>query len=289
MPLSINIAGQPFDLSKPRVMGILNVTPDSFSDGGRYTQLDAALYQAEQMCLQGASILDIGGESTRPGAAVVSVNEELDRVIPVIEKLKDIDIPISIDTSKPEVMREAVAAGADLINDVTALSAEHAIKTAADLNVPVCLMHMQGQPENMQQAPAYQDVVADVAAYLQARVAACEQAGIDRQRILIDPGFGFGKTTEHNLLLLKHLPSLGQIGLPLLVGLSRKTSIGAILSDQPDQPAAVDQRLFGSIAAATIAAYLGASILRVHDVAATVDALKIVSALASVSIVNPEK
>lgn len=258
------------DLSRPQVMGILNITPDSFSDGGLYQQRDAALRQAEAMVGQGASILDIGGESTRPGAAAVSGQEELDRVIPVIEAIKShIDIPLSIDTSKPAVMRAAVQVGAGLINDVNALRAEGALQAAIDLAVPVCLMHMQGKPRTMQQDPQYVDVVADVHDFLLQRTRALLDAGFAREKIVLDPGFGFGKTLAHNLALLRGLPVLAKTGYPLLIGISRKSMLGAITGRQ------VDQRMPASIAAVVLALQGGASILRVHDVAETVDALKV--------------
>jgi dihydropteroate synthase len=258
------------DLSRPQVMGILNITPDSFSDGGLYQQRDAALRQAEAMVGQGASILDIGGESTRPGAAAVSGQEELDRVIPVIEAIKSrIDIPLSIDTSKPAVMRAAVQVGVGLINDVNALRAEGALQAAIDLAVPVCLMHMQGKPRTMQQDPQYVDVVADVHDFLLQRTQALLDAGFAREKIVLDPGFGFGKTLAHNLALLRGLPVLAKTGYPLLIGISRKSMLGAITGRK------VDQRMPASIAAAVLALQGGASILRVHDVAETVDALKV--------------
>ncbi|MET0064798.1 MAG: dihydropteroate synthase [Candidatus Thiodiazotropha sp.] len=273
--LQLDCAAHTLDLSVPRVMGILNITPDSFSDGGRYFNPDRALQQARLMVKQGAAIIDIGGESTRPGADPVSVEEELRRVVPLVELLsKQLPVPISVDTSKPQVMREAVAAGAGMINDVMALQSPGALQAVAQLGVPVCLMHMQGEPRTMQSAPRYDEVVADVMAFLNDRVVACEQAGIPRERILVDPGFGFGKTLEHNLQLLRELERMQSLGLPLLVGLSRKSMIGALLGNRP-----VDQRLHGSLAAAVIAALKGAVLLRVHDVAETVDALEVVKAV----------
>ncbi|MEJ2453909.1 MAG: dihydropteroate synthase [Candidatus Thiodiazotropha sp.] len=258
-------------------MGILNLTPDSFSDGGRFLARDAALRHAEQMVEEGAGIIDIGGESTRPGAQPVSVEQELERVVPVIETLASgIDVPISVDTLKPSVMREAVAAGAGLINDVMALQAPGAIETVAELKIPVCLMHMQGEPRTMQRQPHYDDVVAEVRDFLAGRVTACEAGGIRRDRILLDPGFGFGKTLAHNLSLLKHLASLESLGLPLLVGISRKTMIGSLLSEAP-----VDRRVTGSVAAAVVAVMQGAAIIRAHDVRETVEALKVASAVLS--------
>lgn len=270
----LDCAGKPLDLSVPRVMGILNVTPDSFSDGGRYLDPAVAVARARQMVAEGAAIIDVGGESTRPGAAAVAAEDEIARVVPVIQALTaELSVPVSVDTSKPEVMRAAVAAGAGLINDVCALRQPGALQAAAELRVPVCLMHMQGEPRTMQQAPHYADVVAEVSAFLQERVAACVAAGIARERILLDPGFGFGKSLDHNLSLLKHLPALHALGLPLLVGMSRKRMIGAVL----DAP--LEDRLYGSVAVATLGAWLGAAIVRVHDVKATADALRMVAAV----------
>ena len=263
------------DLTRARVMGILNVTPDSFSDGGDFATREAALRHARQMVADGADLIDVGGESTRPGAPPVSVAEELDRVIPVIEALaSELAVPVSVDTSKPEVMRAAVAAGAGLINDVAALRRPGALAAAAALRVPVCLMHMQGEPGTMQQDPAYGDVVAEVAAFLAGRLAACEAAGIPRVRLLVDPGFGFGKTLAHNLALLRGLPRLASLGVPVLAGLSRKSMIGALLGGVP-----VGERLHGSVAAAVLAVERGAAIVRVHDVGPTVQALRIVAAV----------
>jgi dihydropteroate synthase len=263
------------DLTRARVMGILNVTPDSFSDGGDFATREAALRHARQMVADGADLIDVGGESTRPGAPPVSVAEELDRVIPVIEALAgELAVPVSVDTSKPEVMRAAVAAGAGLINDVAALRRPGALAVAAALRVPVCLMHMQGEPGTMQQDPTYGDVVAEVAAFLAGRLAACEAAGIPRERLLVDPGFGFGKTLAHNLALLRGLPRLASLGVPVLAGLSRKSMIGALLGGVP-----VGERLHGSVAAAVLAVERGAAIVRVHDVGPTVQALRIVAAV----------
>lgn len=262
------------DLSQPIVMGILNVTPDSFSDGGSFTQLDSAFVQAQKMLDDGAKIIDIGGESTRPGAQEVSVSEELSRVIPIIEKLSSqTDAIISIDTSKPEVMRAAVDAGADIINDVRALQLDGALTTAAELNVPVCIMHMQGQPKTMQQAPSYTSVVEDVYAFLQERIQTCLDAGIKRENIILDPGFGFGKTLEQNYQLLAQIKQFHQLSLPILIGVSRKSMIGNLLGRDESQ------RLAGSLACATLAASQGAQILRVHDVQETADALAIVAQL----------
>lgn len=270
----LDCAGKAVDLTRPVVMGILNVTPDSFSDGGRFFHLESALEHALHMVEEGAAIIDIGGESTRPGSAIVEVAEEMARVIPLIEHLAPrIPVPISIDSSKAEVMKAAVAAGAGMINDVYALRRDDALQTAAQLNVPVCLMHMQGEPKTMQQEPDYRDVVADVYEFLKQRIEACIRAGIPREKIVIDPGFGFGKTLAHNLTLLNHLDRLASLDVPLLVGLSRKSMIGAVL----DVP--VEQRLIGSVAAALIAAQKGATIVRVHDVRETVQALKMWNAM----------
>jgi dihydropteroate synthase len=274
----LDCAGKVLDLSVPQVMGILNITPDSFSDGGQFSDIDAALFQAERMVEEGAAIIDIGGESTRPGAEAVSVQEELDRVIPVIERLAAaVPLPVSIDSNKPQVMREAVNAGAGLINDVMALQAPGALDVVRELTVPVCMMHMQGQPRSMQRNPVYSDVVDDIMAFFAERIRACQQAGIDRSRLIIDPGFGFGKTLAHNQTLLKHLERFAQLQLPVLVGISRKSMIAAMLDAAP-----VDQRLFGSLAAAVMAYERGASIIRVHDVKPTVDALRVASAVLQV-------
>ncbi len=278
MSLRLDCGGKPLDLSAPRVMGVLNVTPDSFSDGGRYAASADALARAQAMVAEGAAIIDVGGESTRPGAPPVEVAEELRRVLPVVEALAAaLPVPVSIDTSKPEVIRQAVAAGAGLVNDVRALRAPGALEAAAGAGVPVCLMHMQGEPGTMQAEPRYQDVVAEVIAFLEQRVAACEGAGIPPARILIDPGFGFGKTVEHNLRLLNRLDRLAATGLPVLVGLSRKSLIGKIL----DAP--VDLRLYGSLAAAVVAVMRGARVVRTHDVRATVEALAVVRAVTDVN------
>jgi len=256
-------------LTRTVVMGILNVTPDSFSDGGVFLSRDRALRHAVQMVEEGAGIIDIGGESTRPGAQPVSVQEELDRVIPVIEAVRDAaDVLISIDTSKPEVMRAAVAGGAGMINDVLALRAPGALQAAADLNVPVCLMHIQGEPRTMQKDPHYADVVSEVRDFLRARMQACVAAGLSPQKLIIDPGFGFGKNLDHNLRLLRNLKEFAVLGAPLLVGLSRKSMIAAALN------LPVDGRLYASVALALIAAQNGAQIVRVHDVRATYEALR---------------
>jgi dihydropteroate synthase len=273
-PLNLDAGGKTLDLTRPQVMGILNVTPDSFSDGGRYLEPARAVDRGRRLRDAGAAILDIGGESTRPGAAPVSVQQELDRVLPVIEALApELDIPISIDTSKPEVMRAAVRAGAGMINDVNALRAAGALEAAAAAAVPVCLMHMQGEPRSMQQAPQYGDPVAEIKSYLAARLAACEQAGIARARLLIDPGFGFGKTLQHNLALLAGLQQFAALGVPLLVGISRKSMLGSLTGRD------LEQRLAGSVAAAVLAVERGARIIRAHDVAATLDALAVTQAV----------
>ncbi|MFA6037743.1 MAG: dihydropteroate synthase [Legionellales bacterium] len=258
----------------PLLMGVLNVTPDSFSDGGQFNCLDKALLHADLMLAQGADIIDIGGESTRPNATPISVQEELDRVLPIISALRSrFDIPISIDTRHAQVMREAVHMGASIINDVNALQGFDTLKTAAELNVKICLMHMQGTPSTMQENPVYQNVVTDIIEFLQDRVEACVNAGILRENIIVDPGFGFGKTYEHNVILLRELKQFQQLHLPLLVGLSRKAWIG-LATQKP-----AHERLAGSIAAAVLAAQHGATILRVHDVGATRDALKVLCAV----------
>ncbi|HTN93377.1 MAG TPA: dihydropteroate synthase [Gallionella sp.] len=258
-----------FDMSRPLVMGIVNVTPDSFSDGGLHLERDAALAHAQQLIAEGADILDIGGESTRPGAKPVGVQEELDRVLPVIEGLRGAPVPVSIDTRKPEVMQAAITAGAQMVNDIDALQDAAAMKSVAATNVAVCLMHKQGDPQTMQQQPHYRDVVAEVCAFLRERTGAAQAAGIRRERIAIDPGFGFGKTLEHNLSLLRELRRLTELGVPVLVGLSRKSMLGALAGRE------AGQRLPASIAAALIAVQNGANIVRVHEVGATVDALKV--------------
>ena len=263
------------DLAHPKVMGIVNVTPDSFSDGGRYASSAAAIEHAQQLIADGADLLDIGGESTRPGAAEVSEQEELDRVLPVIEGLRDIAVPLSIDTCKPSVMRAAIKAGASLVNDVNALQAKDALQAVADSDAAVCLMHKQGTPQTMQQQPRYADVVAEVSGFLRERIAAAETAGIARTRIVIDPGFGFGKALTHNLDLLRHLEALRALGVPVLAGLSRKSMLGALTGR------AVDDRVAASVAAALLAVQRGAAIVRVHDVRETVDALKVLMAVNS--------
>ena len=262
------------DLSRPHIMGILNITPDSFSDGGQYNTLDAALHRAGNMLEAGASLLDVGGESTRPGAKAVSPQQELDRVAPLVEALvKNFDCIVSVDSSTPQVMTESAALGAGLLNDVRALQREGALEAAAQTGLPVCLMHMRGEPQTMQDAPHYDDVAAEVAAFLQQRVDACVVAGISRERIVLDPGFGFAKTLQHNLELFSRLPELYALNLPLLVGVSRKSMVGSVL----DKP--VDQRLYGSLALAVMALERGGKIIRVHDVAQTMDALKMFEAV----------
>jgi dihydropteroate synthase len=266
--------GQPIELVTPAVMAVLNVTPDSFSDGGRYACADAAIAQGLQMAEEGAAVIDVGGESTRPGATPVDAAEEMRRVLPVIEGLAGrLAIPVSVDTSKPEVMRAAVAAGAGLINDVRALEAPGALQAAAASGAAVCLMHMRGEPRTMQDAPHYDDVVAEVQSYLVARVEACRRAGIDADRICVDPGIGFGKRHEHNLALLAALERLADPGIAVLVGVSRKSLVG-IITGRP-----ASGRLAGSVAFAALAVMRGAAIVRAHDVAATVDAVKVASAL----------
>lgn len=270
---------QQLDLNRCNIMGILNVTPDSFSDGGQHNNLDAALFHAEKMIQQGAVLIDVGGESTRPGAAPVSLQEELDRVLPVVEAIhQKLDAIISVDTSTPEVITQSAAVGAGLINDVRALQREGALAAAAATELPICLMHMQGQPDSMQQAPSYDSVVNDIHEFLAERISACADVGIEKSRLLLDPGFGFGKSVDHNYQLLNELESFHQFDLPLLVGISRKTMIGKVLQDKNLQDRPANQRLYGSLAAAVIAAMKGSAILRVHDVAATFDALQVVAA-----------
>ncbi|MGB7817001.1 MAG: dihydropteroate synthase [Methylotenera sp.] len=262
------------DLATPRVMGIVNVTPDSFSDGGKFSAANLAIEHALKLAEEGADILDIGGESTRPNAASVGLQEELDRVMPVIEGLVgQVNIPLSIDTYKPQVMQTVIAAGASIVNDVRALQEEGALGVVAKSNVGVCLMHMQGTPQTMQINPRYEDVVTEVKAFLAARLQASIHAGIGRERILLDLGFGFGKTREHNITLIQQLESFTTLGQPLLVGLSRKSVLGQVTGND------VNARLYASIAASVIAAQKGAKILRVHDVKATVEALKVVAAI----------
>lgn len=281
----LDCGGRIVRLDRARVMGIVNVTPDSFSDGGQHDTLEAAVAQGLRLAAEGADILDIGGESTRPGAADVSVEEELRRTIPVITRLvKETSLPISIDTSKPEVMRAAVDAGAGMINDVYGLRREGALEAAAALGMPVVLMHMKGEPRSMQDAPDYDDVVGEVHRFLTERIFAAEMAGILKKHIVVDPGFGFGKNASHNLALLAQLDRFGELGVPVLAGLSRKRSIGELTGRQV--PA---ERVHGSVAAHLIAAQRGVKLLRVHDVAATVDALKVWEAVAAVPLPRKDK
>lgn len=271
----LNCAGKLLDLQKPKIMGILNTTPDSFSDGGNSYQqgsldLDLALQRAEQMQKDGASIIDVGGESTRPGAAKVSAQEEMDRVVPVVERIaKELDVIISVDSSSPVLMKEAAAVGAGLINDVRALQREGAAEMAAELKLPVCLMHMQGQPDSMQDKPQYDNVLSEVKDFLSERIDACVAAGVDRAQIILDPGFGFGKTLEHNVELLRQMSAFKAMGHPVLAGLSRKSMLQGLLGRS------VDQRLAGSLGVAMLALQQGAAILRVHDVAASRDILEL--------------
>lgn len=274
----IDCAGRRLSLDVPRVMGIVNVTPDSFSDGGAHFDVEAAVAHGLRLAEEGADLLDVGGESTRPGAEPVSLDEELRRVIPVIERLaKETALPVSIDTSKPEVMRAAVAAGAGMVNDVRALRHEGALDAVAELGVPVVLMHMHGDPGSMQDAPEYDDVVGEVHRFLAERIFAAEMSGIPKSRIIVDPGFGFGKTTAHNLALLAQLGRFGELGVPVLAGLSRKRSIGELTGRD-----VAAERVHGSVAAHLVAAQRGAKLVRVHDVRATVDALKVWNAVAAV-------
>ena len=261
---------------KPLVMGVLNVTPDSFSDGGQHASVTSAFDHAQQMINEGAAIIDVGGESTRPGASAVSTQQELDRVIPVIEKIAaNLDCVISLDSSCPQVMQAAAQAGASLLNDVRAFQREGALQVAAKTGLPVCLMHMRGEPKTMQQQPHYDSVVDEVQAFLLARVEACLEAGIERNKIIIDPGFGFGKTLDHNLQLLESLAQLKVLGLPLLVGMSRKSMIGAILNNE------TSERLYGGLALAAIAVGQGANIIRTHDVGPTCDAVAVAYAVSA--------
>ena len=273
-PLKLVCRDTVLDLAEPAVMGILNVTPDSFSDGGRHASIDAAVEWGLAMAAEGAAIIDVGGESTRPGAAPVDLPDEIARVVPVIERLASrAGVPISVDTTKPEVMRAAVAAGACLINDVRALQAPGALAAAAESGAAVCLMHMRGEPRTMQADPQYESVVTDVREFLDGRIAACEAAGIPRERICVDPGIGFGKRPQHNLALLAALDRLADPGIPVLVGVSRKSLLG-IITGRP-----TGERLAGSVALAALSVMRGAAIIRAHDVAATVDAVKVASAL----------
>ncbi len=278
--MKLRCADRLLDLSSPKVMGVLNATPDSFSDGGDFASLGAAMSRAQQMVEQGVAIIDVGGESTRPGAQKVELQQELDRVIPLVEKINaSLDICISVDTSSPKVMREAKNAGAHLLNDVRALQREGAIDAAKQAKLPICLMHMQGEPDTMQLNPSYEQLLEDVRFFLQGRIGACEAAGIARDQMLIDPGFGFGKSVAHNYQMLAKLQVFKSLNVPVLVGLSRKSMIGAVLNN-----CAAKDRMAGSVAAAVIAAMNGAHIIRVHDVKETVDALKVVQATQSVDV-----
>ena len=280
----LDCAGRILKLDVPRVMGIVNATPDSFADGGEHATVEAAIAHGLKLEEEGADLLDIGGESTRPGAGDVALEEELRRTIPVIEALaKRVSIPISVDTSKPEVMRAAVAAGAGMLNDVYALRREGALDAAAALGVPVILMHMQGEPRSMQDAPHYDDVVAEVHRLLAERIFAAEMSGVAKKNIVVDPGFGFGKSSAHNLLLLAQLERFTELGVPVLAGMSRKKTIGDLTGRENPR-----ERVHGSVAAALISAQRGAKLLRVHDVAATVDALKVWNAIAAQPMPKPK-
>jgi dihydropteroate synthase len=273
-PTRLPCGNRVLDLAHTHVMGILNATPDSFSDGGRYNRLDAALRHAEAMVAAGATLIDVGGESTRPGARAVSSTEELERVAPVVDALhRELDVIISVDTSTPAVIRETARLGAGLINDVRSLRRDGALDAAAATGLPVCLMHMRGEPGNMQDDPHYDDIVAEVSAFLTERMEQCRLAGIAQDRIILDPGFGFAKSLDHNLVLFKHMQALHALGRPLLVGVSRKSMIGAALG----RP--VGERLFGGLALAALAMTKGAKILRVHDVAETVDVVRMIAAV----------
>ncbi len=269
--MMITANNKSLDLSRPHVMAILNVTPDSFSDGGKYNSIELALAQVDKMIKAGVSIVDVGGESTRPGAPDVSLEEELRRVVPVIKAIREkYDVWISVDTSKAEVMRQAIDAGADLLNDIRSLQEPGALEVAAEANLPICLMHMKGQPRTMQVDPHYDDLMGDVSAFLEERIAACEAAGIDKSQLILDPGFGFGKTIEHNYHMLAHLEKFHEFGLPILAGMSRKSMIFKLL----DKPAA--ECTNASVVCATIAAMKGAQIIRVHDFEETIEAMKVV-------------
>lgn len=273
-PTRLPCGNRVLDLSRPQVMGILNVTPDSFSDGGRFDRRDAALRHAEAMVKAGAALVDVGGESTRPGARPVSPVEELERVAPVVEAIAaELDVIISVDTSTPAVMRECARLGAGLINDVRSLRREGALDAAAATGLPVCLMHMRGEPGNMQENPQYEDIAKEVAAFLRERIEACAAAGISSERVILDPGFGFAKNLSHNLCLFKRMQVLHELGRPLLVGVSRKSMIGQVLGKD------VGERLYGSLALAALAVAKGARILRVHDVAETVDVVSMIAAV----------
>ncbi|WP_122613360.1 dihydropteroate synthase [Pseudomonas viridiflava] len=273
-PTRLPCGNRVLDLAHTHVMGILNATPDSFSDGGRYSQLDAALRHAQEMVAAGATLIDVGGESTRPGARPVSPAEEVDRVAPVVERIaRELDVIISVDTSTPQVIVESARLGAGLINDVRSLRRPGALEAAAATGLPVCLMHMLGEPGDMQDNPHYQDLVGEVSAFLADRMERCEAAGIPKDRIILDPGFGFAKTLEHNLSLFRHMEALHALGRPLLVGVSRKSMIGAVLG----RP--VGERLIGGLALAALAMTKGARILRVHDVAETADVVRMIAAV----------
>lgn len=275
-PTRLPCGNRVLDLSRPHVMGILNVTPDSFSDGGRFNRLDVALRHAAEMVEAGATLIDVGGESTRPGARVVSPTEELERVAPVVEAIaRELDVVISVDTSTPAVMRETARLGAGLINDVRSLQRDGALDAAVDSGLPVCLMHMRGEPGNMQDDPRYPDILQEVLGFLEERIVACEAVGIARERITVDPGFGFAKTQNHNLSLFRQMERLMELGCPMLVGVSRKSMVGRALGRE------VDGRLYGSLALAALAVAKGASIIRVHDVAETVDVVRMVHAVES--------
>ncbi len=272
--MKLRCADRTLDLSTPQVMGVLNATPDSFSDGGNYALLDAGMTHAQQMLEQGAAIIDVGGESTRPGAIKVPVQQELDRVIPLVERISaQLDVCISVDSSSPEVMLAAKLAGAHIINDVRALQRDGAIAACKQSSLPVCLMHMQGEPDTMQLNPSYDQILKDVYRFLSARIKACNDAGIDKNQLMIDPGFGFGKSAAHNYRMLANLAFFKTLDVPILIGLSRKSMIAAVLNDR-----AVGDRVAGSLAGAVIAAMNGAHIIRVHDVKETVDALNVVKA-----------
>ncbi|MNN06562.1 Dihydropteroate synthase [compost metagenome] len=274
-PTRLPCGNRVLDLTRPHVMGILNVTPDSFSDGGRFNRLDVALRHAAEMVEAGATLIDIGGESTRPGARVVSPTEEIERVAPVVEAVaRELDVVISVDTSTPVVMRESARLGAGLINDVRSLQRDGALDAAVDTGLPVCLMHMRGEPGNMQDDPRYADILVEVRDFLEERMQACATAGIPRERIVLDPGFGFAKTQAHNLSLFRQMDGLLQLGCPLLVGVSRKSMVGRALGRE------VGERLYGSLALAALAVAKGASIIRVHDVAETVDVVRMIDAVA---------
>ncbi len=274
--MQLEVNQRTLNLDTPQVMGILNVTPDSFSDGGRYTRLDAALTHAQEMIDAGATLIDIGGESTRPGAVPVSAEQEAERVLPVVEALAQrFEVFISVDTSRALVMRECAAAGAQLINDIRSLREAGAMAAARDSGLPVCLMHMQGEPHTMQLAPHYEDVLADVEGFFVRRIAECAAAGIEKSRLILDPGFGFGKNLAHNYRLLARLADFHRFGLPILVGMSRKSMVGQLTQDPPGQ------RIIGSVACGVIAAMQGAHIIRVHDVKETIEAMRIVTATLS--------